>query len=127
MSKSDEMDDLIVDLINKFDATYQKIMDELPIKLKESFKMSPKVTKFWCRRRPGCHCDVRTRQGIHLVRSEHFLKKYFWTQKGKAYTARKSTKNYVTMAKEWFILLKSGNGPLLTDYKILGNSDAGDN
>ena len=37
MSKSDEMDNLIVDLINKFDATYQKIMDELPIKLKDSF------------------------------------------------------------------------------------------
>ena len=37
MSKSDEMDNLIVDLINKFDATYQKIMDELPIKLKDPF------------------------------------------------------------------------------------------
>ena len=52
MSKSDEMDDLIVDLINKFDATYQKIMDELPIKLKESFKKSQKspnlgVTDVW--------------------------------------------------------------------------------
>jgi len=43
MSKSDEMDNLIVDLINKFDATYQKIMDELPIKLKDPFL---KVTFF---------------------------------------------------------------------------------
>ena len=41
MSKSDEMDNLIVDLINKFDATYQKIMDELPIKLKDPFGKWP--------------------------------------------------------------------------------------
>lgn len=49
MSKSDEMDNLIVDLINKFDATYQKIMDELPIKLKDPFL---KVTFFVSNWRP---------------------------------------------------------------------------
>ena len=49
MSKSDEMDNLIVDLINKFDATYQNIMDELPIKLKDPFL---KVTF-------SCQIDVR--------------------------------------------------------------------
>ena len=49
MSKSDEMDNLIVDLINKFDATYQNIMDELPIKLKDPFL---KVTFFVSNGRP---------------------------------------------------------------------------